>query len=82
MSRWVLPVPESPEQHQRFAFVDPAPGGEVTEDGGGEIGDAGVVEVGEPFGAWELGFVDQPDPAAGVAFVAFGGQRLGQKRLV
>jgi hypothetical protein len=41
-----------------------------------------VVEVGEPFGAREFRFVNQPDPPPGVTFVAFGGQRLGQERLV
>jgi hypothetical protein len=47
-----------PEQHQGFAFVDPAAGGEVAENGRGEVGDPGVVEVGEPFGAREFGLVD------------------------
>ena len=82
MSRWVLPVPESPSSTTRFAVVDPGPGGQMRQGGWGEVGDAGVVEVGEPFGARELGLVNQPDPAAGVAFVAFGGEHLGQERLV
>ena len=54
----------------------------MAEDGGGEVGDAGVVEVGEPFGARELGFMDQPDAAPGVPFVAFGGQHLSEERLM
>jgi hypothetical protein len=45
----------------------------MAEGGWGELGDAGVVEVGEPFGAREFGLVDQSDAAAGVSFVAFGG---------
>ena len=54
----------------------------MAEGGGGEVGDPGVIEVGEPFGARELGLVDEPDAAAGVSFVAFGGQYLGQERLM
>src|SRR4029453_3603959 len=52
------------EQHQGFTGLNPAATGQVAKDGGGEVGDTGVVEVGEPFGARELGLVDQPDPAA------------------
>ena len=41
-----------------------------------------MVEVGEPFGARELGFMDEPDAAPGVPFVAFGGQHLSEERLM
>ena len=82
MSRWVLPVPESPSSTTGSPASIQAAGGEVAEGGRGEVGDAGVVEVGEPFGARELGLVDQPDPAPGVPVVAFGGQHLGEERLV
>jgi hypothetical protein len=54
----------------------------MAEDGWGEVGDSGVVEVGEPFGAREFGFLDQPDPAAGLPLVTFSGERLGQERLM
>ena len=47
----------------------------------GEVGDLGVVEVGEPFGARKLGLIHQPDAAAGLSFVAFSGQHLGQDAL-
>ena len=30
----------------------------MAQGGGGEVGDVGVVEVGEPFGARELGLLD------------------------
>src|SRR5881396_1589411 len=69
------------EQHQRFTLVDPAAGCQMSQDGGGEVGDAGVVEVGEPFGARELGLMDQPDPAPGVSFVAFSGQHPARNAL-
>jgi hypothetical protein len=55
---------------------------EVAEQRWGEVDDPGVVEVGESFGAGELGLVDQSEPAAFVAFVALGGEHLGQERFV
>ena len=64
MSRWVLPVPESPMQHDGVAGVEVAAGGErgdgrrVDRRGGVE------VEVGESFDAWEAGFVNESATAA------------------
>ena len=82
MSRWVLPVPESPSSTSGSPSSIQAPAARWPRVAGGEVGDAGEVEVGEPFDARELGLVDPPDPAAGVAVVAFGGQHLGEERLV
>ena len=54
----------------------------MAEDGRGEVGDPGVVEVAESFGAREFRLVDEPDPAPSVPLVAFSGQHLGQERLM
>jgi hypothetical protein len=70
------------EQNQRLAGVDPGAAGQVGQGRRRQVGQPGGVEVGESFGARELGLVDPADPAAGVAFIAFGGEHLGQKCLV
>src|SRR5215203_6502446 len=70
------------EQDQRFSLVDPAAGGEVAQGRLRQVGQQGGVEVGQPFGARKYGLVDPPEPAAGVAFVAFGGEYVGEERLV
>ena len=71
-----------PEQHHRFAGVDPGAGGEVREGGRGQRRVGVQVEVGQPLGAGELGLVDPPDAASGVAVVALGGEDLGEVGLV
>ena len=70
------------EQHDGFAGVDPGAGGEVRQGRRGQVGQRGVVEVGEAFGAGELRLVDPADPAAGVAVVALGGEHLGEEGAV
>jgi hypothetical protein len=75
MSRWVLPVPESPEQDQLLGGVDPRPGREDGE-GGGDAGDAVGFEVGQPVAPREAGFGHAAGPAAAGAVVYLGGQDL------
>ena len=70
------------EQDQWLSVVDPCPAGEVGQGCWGQVGQRGGVEGFEAFGARELGLVDPPDPAAGVAVVALGGQDLSEEGLV
>jgi hypothetical protein len=60
MSRWDLPVPDSPIRGERLAGGDPGGLGEGVDDLGGEVGVDLVVEVLDALGAGEPGLADQP----------------------
>jgi hypothetical protein len=73
VSQLVFPVPESPSS-TRVRSVDPAAGSEMAENGGSEVGDLGLAEVAESFGAREFRLVDEPDAAPGFPLVALVGE--------
>ena len=82
MSRWDLPVPESPIRHSGLAGADPRAFGQGVDQAGVDQRVGGEVEVGQSFRAGEPGLADQPGLAAVLAFVAFHGQQLDQEPLV
>lgn len=80
MSRWDLPVPESPMRHKGAPLRIHSPGRQGV-DGGGV--DARVrIEVSEPFVPGEVGGFDAADRRASVAVVTLGQQQLSQEALV
>ena len=66
------------EQHDGFAGVDVGAGGEVARVAGADGGGGVDVEVGEPFEAGEVGFVDAAGAAAFGAVVDLGGEDFGE----
>jgi hypothetical protein len=52
---------------------DPGALGQGVDQRGGDVRVGVEVEVGQPFGAGEVRLPDQPDAAAGEAFLAFDG---------
>ena len=82
MSRWDLPVPESPIRQSGWPLRNPVAGGQGAEHGGADAGVGVVVEVGQPFRAGEPGAADLPLGAAAVAVLAFGHEQLGEEPAV
>src|SRR6266536_249166 len=66
------------EQDQRGAVVDPGARSERGQGRRGHAGGSRKVEVGEAFDPWELGLLDTPVAAAGVAGVGLGAEQLGE----
>ena len=79
MSRWVLPVPESPSSTTGSPASIQAPLASVASVAGGDGGHGVGVEVGESFERGELRFGDAAGAAAVAAFVDLGGEHLGEE---
>ncbi len=82
MSRWDLPVPESPTEAERFAVTDPAAGGQGVDHRGADVRVGVEVEVVQPLLPREPGGLDAPFRAAPVAVVALGEEQLDEKAAV
>ena len=82
MSRWLVPVPESADEAERFTGADPAAAGHGV-DRGGVDGRVGVeAEVGQLlFPGRETGVLDAACGAAPVAVLALGREHFGEESL-
>ena len=82
MSRWDLPVPESPIRQSGWPVRTQSQAGQGVDHGGADAGVGVEVEVGQPFRAGEPGAADLPLGAAAVAVVAFGHEQFGEEPAV
>jgi hypothetical protein len=82
MSRWDLPVPESPIRHSGDPAVTQSQVARVLMTAGLTLGFGVVVEVGQPFRAGEPGGAQPPLGPAVVAVLAFGHEHLGEEPAV
>lgn len=67
-----------PEQDDRFAGVQVAPGGEVAQGGGCDARNGVDVELRQPFQPRKLGVIDASGAAPFGAVVDLGGQHFGE----
>jgi hypothetical protein len=81
ISRWDLPVPESPIWHNGRPFLTQSQVARVWTTAGSTLALASKSKVRSDF-AGEPGRFDQPLGAAPGAVVAFGHQQLGEERAV
>src|ERR1700739_3107736 len=82
MSRWDLPVPESPIRQSGWAFRAQAQGGRVAAAAAAAAGCAAKVKAGEPLRAGDPRAADLPLGAAAVAVLALAHEQLGEEPAV